>query len=385
MKTPFEHSAFKIGILGGGQLGKMLCQAASQWNFRTYVLDQETSYPAATVCNVFQRGDFTAYDDVWNFGKSMDVLTVEIETINTDALEALASEGVLVNPAPHAIKIIKDKGLQKQFYRMHSLPTSFFRLYDSADAIIAAVQSGELSVPFVQKARSGGYDGRGVQVVRTDNDLQRLIPLPSVVEELVDIALEISVIVARNQKGEIKSFPPTSMQMHPEANLVEYLSSPSGVGPAFAQEAIQLAHATIEALEMNGTLAVEMFLTHSGQLMINEVAPRVHNSGHHTIESCNISQFQQHLLAICNLPLIDVVAHSPAVMVNLLGAEGYTGPAKVVNASQCLAKGGVHIHLYGKESTRPFRKMGHATIVKDDLAQAMETATFVKEHLKIIA
>lgn len=374
-----------LGILGGGQLGKMLCQAASTWDIKTAILDKSKNYPAAKLCHRFVEGDFSRYEDVYAFGKSVDILTIEIENINIEALYALRDEGVHVHPSPEALEIIRDKGRQKEFYLSHGLPVAPCELFSNADEIRQALENKAISIPFVQKARSEGYDGRGVQIVRSAQDLAKLLDVPSLVEPLVDIAVEIAVIAARNSEGMIKTFPPVAMEFHPEANLVEYLSCPAMVGPAIEQEAIQLAQAAIEAFQLSGLLAVEMFLTKNGELLLNEVAPRPHNSGHHTIESCSISQFAQHILAISGMPLVDPVLHTPAVMINLLGAEGHSGLVQYEGLGKCLKKGDVHIHLYGKRETRPFRKMGHVTVLDRFLPGAKEKAKFVKEHLRVVS
>lgn len=370
-----------LGILGGGQLGKMLCLAASNWDIKTAVMDKSRDFPAAHVCNRFVAGDFSRYEDVYAFGKSVDLLTIEIENINIEALERLESEGVAVHPSPQTLRIVRDKAKQKEFYQQHGLPVATYRIFENASEVKHAINDGSLALPFVQKSRSEGYDGRGVLIVRTKDDLDNLIDEPSLIEDHVDIAVEIAVIAARNHDGEIRTFPPVAMHFHSEANLVEYLYAPSGLGPAIEQEAIQLAQATIEAFDMAGLLAVEMFLTENGTILLNEVAPRPHNSGHHTIESCSVSQFSQHILAISGMPLVSPELLSPAVMINLLGKENHSGPVRYEGIGQCLQKGNVHIHLYGKKETRPFRKMGHVTILDRHLPRAVEKAKFVQEHL----
>lgn len=383
--NPFATPGLTIGICGGGQLGRMLCEAASAWNWKIAVLEKNPDDPASSLAHRYVQGDFTRYDDVLAFGQTVDVITIEIEKVNLEALFELERMGKIVHPRPAALQTIRDKALQKQFFIDEGLPTSPMELFEDTSAIRAAVESGFLSLPFVQKLRSGGYDGRGVQIVRDPGDLSRLLEGPSLVEPLVEIEAEVSVIAARNQSGEIKTFPPVAMAFHPEANLVEYLYCPSGLGPALELEATQIAQATIEAFDVCGLLAVEMFLTTDGNWLINEVAPRPHNSGHHTIECCNISQFQQHLLAISNLPLIDPQLHFPAVMVNVLGEDGYHGPARYIGIEQALRLGSVYVHLYGKQETKPFRKMGHITVANRSINRAIRTANFIKEHIKVIA
>ncbi|NNF32892.1 MAG: 5-(carboxyamino)imidazole ribonucleotide synthase [Saprospiraceae bacterium] len=374
----------KIGVLGGGQLGKMLAQAASPMGIQLYILDKDKNFPAGQVAPHFTEGNFNDYDDVMAFGADKDIITIEIEAVNTDALVELEKMGKKVYPQPSIVSLIKDKGTQKLFYRNHHLPTSPFDLYDQWEDIITDVENGTLIYPFVQKARSGGYDGRGVQVVKGPEDLKVLLQVPSLVEDLVDIDREISVIVARSSNGEISSFPVVDMEFHPTANLVEFLYSPSKSPIDFQNQATRIAEKLVSELEIVGLLAVELFLDANGQILINEVAPRPHNSGHHTIEANVTSQYQQHLRAITGLPLGSTRSNLAAVMVNVLGEDGYTGRAHYQNIEDCLKMEGVYIHLYGKEMTKPFRKMGHITIVSDSLDRAIEKAKIVKNTLKVI-
>ncbi|GAB4244965.1 MAG: 5-(carboxyamino)imidazole ribonucleotide synthase [Saprospiraceae bacterium] len=379
-------TTIKTGILGGGQLGKMLALAAHNWDLDTWVLDQDKSFPAGPVCSHFVAGNFKDFEDVYAFGKQVDVLTIEIEHVNTDALLKLAAEGVKIHPAPDKLNIIKDKGLQKQFYADQGLPTSSFRLYSDEKEVRKALQDGSLTFPFVQKSRTAGYDGRGVAVIKNPEHLEsRLLPGPCVVEDLVDIDKELAVVVARNERGEVKAFPAVEMIFNPVANLVEFLSCPANVSREVEEAAEQLAVRTIEAYGLCGLLAVELFLTKSGELLINEVAPRPHNSGHHTIDSCYTSQFEQHLRAILNLPLGSTEMKTASVMVNLLGEEGHSGPVAYEGMEQCLSMRGVNVHLYGKKETRPFRKMGHVTVVADSVAAAFDIARRVKETLKVVS
>ncbi|HUR30606.1 MAG TPA: 5-(carboxyamino)imidazole ribonucleotide synthase [Saprospiraceae bacterium] len=383
--NPFTKPDTIIGICGGGQLGKMLCEAASAWNWKIAVLDQNPDDPAAGIADKFVQGDFTNYDDVLNFGKTVDVITIEIEKVNLEALIELERMGKIVHPSPRALAIIKDKATQKQFFLDQGLPTTEQVLFSNKEEILDSLRDDFIEFPFVQKLRSGGYDGRGVSVIKSEEDLSLLLDGPSLVEPLVDIEMEVSVIAARNQIGEIKTFPPVAMSFHPEANLVEYLYCPSGLGPALELEATQIAQAAIESLDVCGLLAVELFLTTDGDWLINEVAPRPHNSGHHSIECCNVSQFQQHLLAICNMPLIDPQLHFPAVMVNILGEDGYEGPPKYLGVEQALRLGSVYVHLYGKTITKPFRKMGHVTVANRNINRAIKTANFIKDQIKVIS
>jgi 5-(carboxyamino)imidazole ribonucleotide synthase len=381
-KSSFRNER-KLGILGAGQLGKMLAIAAADWHLPISALDKSDTFPAAPYCTAFTEGDFNAFDDVYAFGKTVDVLTIEIEHVNVEALLRLQAEGLEVHPRPEALAIIKDKGLQKQFWTAQSLPTMPYRLMASADAVREALDAGELSLPFVQKTRTDGYDGRGVAIIRTQADVDKLLEGPCVVEALADIALELAVIVARNAAGETKAFPAVEMSFHPEANLVEFLVCPARISEDTADRAAALAVQAIQSLDICGLLAVELFLTRSGELVINEVAPRPHNSGHHTINSGYTSQFEQHLRAVLNMPLGSVAMKTPSVMLNLLGEAGYEGPAVYEGFEEALATAGTKIHLYGKAITKPYRKMGHVTILDQSLEGAIEKARYVQSCLKV--
>lgn len=377
------NTNYKIGILGGGQLGKMLTLAAQNWEVETWILDVSKDFPAGNSCSHFVEGNFKNYDDVIAFGKDKDVITVEIESVNTEALADLQLQGKVIHPRPEALNLIKDKGLQKNFYHVNNLPTSSFVLFENEKDIQAQLESSELKYPFVQKARTGGYDGRGVAVIKNENDLPKLLPVKSIVEPLVDIQKELSVVVARNESGEVKAFPVVEMEFNSKVNLVEYLICPAAVSKEVAAEAERIAVATIEAFDICGLLAVELFLTNDNQVLINEVAPRPHNSGHHSIDACVTSQYQQHLRGIMNWPLGNTDVMMPSVMVNLLGADGYTGEAVYENLNECLAVAGAKFHIYGKKITKPFRKMGHVTILDNDINKAKEKGKLIKDTLKI--
>lgn len=378
-------SDFKLGIISGGQLGKLLALSASNWDIQTYVLDGSVKAPAATICTKFVQGSYLDYEDVLNFGRQVDMITFEIENVNNEALHQLQKEGVKIVPNPEVLHLISDKGTQKLFYAEHELPTSDFQLFDNAVAIRKAIDKGDVVFPFVQKLRRAGYDGRGVQIIKTEEDLGKLFTAPSLTEELVDLKKEISVIVARNEKGETASFPTVEMEFNPVANLVEQLICPANINAMIEKQAMDLAKRIINKLEFVGLLAVEMFLTKDGNLLINEVAPRTHNSGHHTIESNITSQYEQQLRAIFNLPLGKTTLRNPAIMLNLLGEPEHMGSVKYQGFEKCLGMEGVKIHIYGKEETRPFRKMGHVTIIDDSMDGARKKANFVKENLKVIA
>lgn len=373
--SQFYHPDFKLGILGGGQLGRMFIQEAIDYDVHVAILDPSPDAPCAEYASSFTVGDFNNYDDVLKFGRKVDVLTVEIEHVNVEALKVLKSEGLKVYPDPDILEIIQDKGLQKNFYRDHNIPTS---PYELVEEVTESVQ-----LPIVQKLRKGGYDGRGVSLLRTQEHLDRIMPGPSVLEELVDLDCEISVIAARNLNGETKTFPLVELEFDPVANLVSMLYSPANVSEEVAHKAEALAIKVVEAFDLVGIMAVEMFVTKSGEVLVNEVAPRTHNSGHHTIEANVTSQFEQHLRAILNLPLGDTTLIQPACMVNLLGAEGHTGPVLYYGIEKVMAMPGVHVHAYGKSTTKPMRKMGHVTITAAELGKAKELAKEVQSILTV--
>ncbi len=373
----------KIGILGGGQLGKMLLEASIPLSLDITVMDQDPNFPAGSHTDKFHVGNFNNYDDVIQFGMDKDIISIEIEAVNIDALYELEKQGKSVFPQPHILEIIKDKGLQKAFYYKNELPTSAFKLFNNREEILQAVLQEEISIPFVQKSRKDGYDGKGVFVVKSIKDLENLFDVPSLVEDLVDIESEIAIIMSRNPSGEIKSFPAVEMQFHPTANLVEFLFSPSKLSAEIIKRAESICHELMNKLDIVGLLAVELFVTKSGEILINEVAPRPHNSGHHTIEACQTSQFSQMLRAILDLPLGDTSLRSPGVMINVLGEPRHTGPTYYEGLDQILSESGVHPHLYGKKITKPYRKMGHITVIDDSLTEAIEKANRIKKVLKV--
>ncbi len=374
----------KIGILGGGQLGKMLIQAGHNLGLNIRVMDKDPYFPAGKVCRNFLEGDFKGYDDVMFFGSSCDILTVEIENVNTKALADLEKKGVKVFPQAHILDLIKDKGKQKQYYLDNNIPSSSFLLLKNRDEILENINAGNIRFPFVQKATTGGYDGRGVQIINSDTDLDKIMDTTSVIEENVSINKEISVVVARSASGEIKSYPVVEMQFN-NANLVDYLFAPSTITEKQEKEAITIAEDLANKLEIVGLLAVELFLDTHGNILVNEVAPRPHNSGHHTIEACPTSQFEQHLRAILGLPLGDTQLISAAAMLNVIGHENYTGKAIYQGIEECLGLNGVHVHIYGKEITKPNRKMGHITICDKDMQLITQKLRFIKDNLIVKA
>jgi len=375
----------KLGILGGGQLGKMLCIAAAPWHLNTFILDPDENCPASLVCKNVRKGSFTDYETVYQFGKQMDIITIEIEKVNVDALIKLQQEGKKIYPSPEALQIIQDKGLQKQFYKKNNLKTSGFELHDDKQDVIDALNKGIIKYPFVQKSRKDGYDGKGVSVINTANDLDLLLEGPCLIEEKINFKKELSVIAARDIHGDVKCFDIVEMVFDERANLVTSLLCPAKVSDAIAKKAEQLATDTIKAFGITGILAVELFLDTNDNILINEVAPRPHNSGHHTIEACVTSQYEQHLRAVLGLPLGSTEITMPSVMINLLGAAGYSGNAIYEGIDKCMEVEGAKFHIYGKAQTKPFRKMGHVTIIDKSAESAMKKAEFIQKNLKIIA
>jgi len=384
MKNCFS-TGFKIGILGGGQLGKMLIQAASAWDIDIYVLDPTDDCPASKLATKFIKGDFKDYESVYNFGKLVDLITIEIEHVNTDALLKLKEEGKTIYPDPQTLKIIQDKGKQKNFFKDNNLKSANYKIYEDHEAILSDIEESKLNLPFVQKVCRFGYDGRGVQLVNSKKDLDNLLKGQSIVEDLVDIGKELSVIVCRNKFGEIKTYDPFEMEFNKNANLVEYLISPARVDADSRQIAIDLAEKTIKAFELVGVLAVEMFLDKDHNILINEVAPRPHNSGHHTIETALTSQYEQHIRAIMGLPLGSTDLMINSVMVNILGEDGFSGNVVYEGLDKCIKLDGVKVHIYGKKQTKPFRKMGHVTIIDKNIDNALKKADIVKHTLRAVS
>ena len=377
---PF-YQAFRLGILGGGQLGRMLIQACTNFDVFTCVLDSSDLAPCKELAAEFHLGDITDFDTVYRFGKQVDLLTIEIENVNVQALYQLEREGLTVYPQPRIIEIIQDKRTQKQFYADHSIPTPDFLLVDSR----ADIKQHLDFLPVFNKIGKGGYDGGGVQRLNTVADLERAFDAPGLLEKFIDFEREISVIAARNAQGEIAVFPAVECVFDPQYNLVDYLVAPSSASAAVLARAEAIARQVVAALEIVGLLAVEMFVTKSGEVLVNEVAPRPHNSGHQTINANYTSQYEQHLRAILGLPLGSTVIKSPSAMVNLLGAEGYSGPARYEGLDELLRIEGVNLFLYGKKLTRAKRKMGHVTILDSDMKRLLQKVALVKKVVKIVA
>ncbi len=379
MKT--FYGSLKIGILGGGQLGRMWIQNALNYNVNVSILDPDKDAPCKNICDDFQVGSLADFDTVYEFGKKVDLLTIEIEKVNVDALKKLAAEGVKVYPEPHIIELIQDKGTQKQWLKAHHIPTSDFKLIDSKSEL----NELKWSLPYVQKLRRDGYDGKGVFIIKEKSQLTEAFEAPSLVEQMVDFEKEIAIIVARNESGEIKTFPAVEMDFHPTANLVEFQISPAAVSDFIQLKAANIAENIAEELGLIGLLAIEFFVCKNGEVLVNEMAPRPHNSGHQSIEGNVCSQFDQHLRAITGQPLGDTSNRANAVMINLLGEAGFSGEAIYQGLEEVLHLPGVYIHLYGKKITKPFRKMGHVTIIHNDREQAIKIAKEVKEKLKVIS
>lgn len=374
------YGELKLGILGGGQLGRMLIQEAINFNVNVHVLDPDKNAPCRNLCNQFVHGPLDDYDTVYGFGKGLDMVTIEIEKVNVDALEKLEEEGVVVYPQSRVIRLIQDKGLQKQFFKQNDIPTAPFQLISSKENLANTT----IPLPYIQKLRKDGYDGRGVKKIGNESDIDTAFEAPSLVEQWIDFEKELAIIVSRNDSGDVAVFPCVEMEFNPEANLVEFLISPSTLPFDTQQRAELLAKKIAEDLQIVGLLAVELFLTRDGQLLVNELAPRPHNSGHQSIEGNFTSQFAQHLRAIFDLAPGNTATRTNAVMVNLLGEAGHEGLARYEGIEDILAMEGVYLHLYGKKFTKPFRKMGHVCIVNEDRERAVAVARAVQQTLKVV-
>ncbi len=381
----YFSSDFKLGILGGGQLGKMLLYETRKWDIHTHVIDPSPEAPCKLACNEFFEGDLMDFEAVYQFGKNVDLLTIEIENVNIDALEKLESEGLIVYPPTKALRIIQNKAKQKLFYVDHDIPTAAFQRFAYKSEIADSVHNEALEFPFIWKAAQFGYDGQGVKIVRKLEDLNELPAGECIVEEMIPFKNELAVIVARNPSGAVKTYPVVEMEFHPEANQVEYVICPARINDHVAEKAKKVALKVSEKIQHVGLLAVEMFQTQEDEILVNEVAPRPHNSGHYSIEASYTNQFEQHLRAILDLPLGSTDSKLAGIMVNLVGAEGHTGNVVYEHIEDILGKQGVTPHIYGKKQTRPFRKMGHVTIVNENIERAREIAQQVKEKIKVIS
>jgi 5-(carboxyamino)imidazole ribonucleotide synthase len=381
----YFSSNFKLGILGGGQLGKMLLFDTRKFDIQTYVLDPSDEAPCKIACNHFFQGDLMDFETVYNFGKQVDVLTFEIELVNLEALEKLENEGKKVYPSPKTLKLIQNKGIQKNFYLEHNIPTAPAKTFKNLKNLVVEIVDSKLNMPFVWKCTEFGYDGNGVKIIRTLQDLDHLPNVECIAEEMIPFKNELAVIVCRNPSGEIKTYPVVEMEFHPEANQVEYVICPARIDEKVAEKARAIALNVSEKFNHVGLLAVEMFQTQEDEILVNEVAPRPHNSGHYSIEASYTSQFENHLRAILDLPLGNTDSKAAGIMVNLTGAEGFSGDVIYENIETILGWNGVTPHIYGKKQTRPFRKMGHVTIVNEDITVARKIAEDVKNTIRVIS
>ncbi|WP_106795142.1 5-(carboxyamino)imidazole ribonucleotide synthase [Aquimarina sp. Aq78] len=383
--TNFFSSNFKLGILGGGQLGKMMLYDTRKYDIQTYVLDPSQDAPCKIACDHFQQGNLMDYDTVYSFGKKVDILTFEIETVNLKALVQLEKEGKKVYPSSKTLEKIQNKGKQKLFYEENKIPTAEFTRFSNKAHLTEGITNNRIKLPFVWKSTQGGYDGKGVSIVRSGADLAKLPDTECIAEHLVNFKNELAVIVVRNPSGEIKTYPVVEMEFHPEANQVEYVICPARIDAKIAQKAIKIAEKVSKAFEHVGVLAVEMFQTQDDNILVNEVAPRPHNSGHYSIEASYTNQFEQHIRAILDLPLGATESKVGGIMVNLVGKEGYTGDVIYKNIEEIMKMKGVTPHIYGKKQTRPYRKMGHVTIIHENIDEARKIAEKVKNTIQVIS
>jgi len=381
----FFSSDFKLGVLGGGQLGRMLLTETQKLDIHTSILDSSTNAPCAEICNKFVVGNLLDFDAVYAFGKTVDLLTIEIENVNLDALDKLEEEGLSIYPKPKNLRVIQSKAKQKKFYKEHQIPTASFSHYAFLEELQHSYEAGIISFPFVWKAARFGYDGNGVKIVRNIADLNSLPNVECITEQLIPFKNELAVIVARNLHGETTTYPVVEMEFHKEANQVEYVICPARIDNDVAEKARDIALKVVKELDFVGLLAVEMFQTENDEILVNEVAPRPHNSGHYSIEASYTNQFEQHLRSILNLPLGNTESKVAGIMLNLVGSEGFSGDVVYENINEILKIKGVTPHIYGKKQTRPFRKMGHVTVVNKDIAKARAIAQKVKETIKVVS
>ena len=381
----YFSSNFKLGILGGGQLGKMLLFDTRKFDIQTYVLDPSEEAPCKIACNKFFQGDLMDFETVYNFGKQVDVLTFEIELVNLEALEKLENEGLKVYPSPKTLKLIQNKGIQKSFYINNNIPTAPSKTFKNLKSLVVQIVDSKLEMPFVWKCTEFGYDGNGVKIIRTLQDVENLPNVECIAEEMVEFKNELAVIVCRSASGEIKTYPVVEMEFHPEANQVEYVICPARIDDKVAMKARAIALDVSEKFNHVGLLAVEMFQTFDDEILVNEVAPRPHNSGHYSVEASYTSQFENHLRAILDLPLGNTDSKVAGIMVNLVGEDGFSGDVIYENIEKILGWDGVTPHIYGKKQTRPFRKMGHVTIVNEDINKARKIAEDVKNTIRVIS
>jgi 5-(carboxyamino)imidazole ribonucleotide synthase len=379
--TKYPSTPLRIGILGGGQLGRMLLQAAANYVVETFVLENDEHCPAAHLCHHFIKGDIKDFETVYNFGKNLDALTIEIEAVNIEALEKLENEGVKIYPKPTAIKTIKNKIKQKEFYKLNGIPSPEFIITENIDD----VKNNIHFLPAVHKIGEGGYDGKGVQVLRNKSAIIKAFDAPSVLEKMVDIQKEIAVIVAMNDKKETAVYPAAEMVFDPELNLLDYQISPAELSISVLEQATNIALQLVKSFDSPGLFAIEMFVDNNNNVLVNETAPRVHNSGHHTIEANFCSQYDMLWRIMLGYPLGNTETILPSSIVNLLGEEGYNGPAKYDGLEEVLSMKNVFVHLYGKAQTKPGRKMGHVTIMSAEKNELIEKVHRIKQRLKVVS
>ncbi|WP_396152686.1 5-(carboxyamino)imidazole ribonucleotide synthase [Flavobacterium sp.] len=381
----YFSSDFKLGILGGGQLGKMLLAETRKFDIQTYALDPSKDAPCQYGTHYFEVGNLLDFDTVYQFGKKVDVLTIEIENVNLDALDQLEAEGKKVFPSPKTLRNIQSKITQKNIYLSNQIPTVNAKTFENKSELVAEILKGTLTYPCVWKQDRFGYDGYGVKILKSEKDITDLPETPCLIEDMIPFKNELAVIVVRSVSGEVKTYPVVEMEFHPEANQVEYVICPARIDEKVAQKAQEIALKVSEVFNHVGLLAVEMFQTENDEILVNEVAPRPHNSGHYSIEASYTSQFENHLRAILELPLGNTASKVAGIMVNLVGEEGFSGPVVYENIEKIMAIDGVTPHLYGKRETRPFRKMGHVTIVNEDMTEARKVAEEVKNSIRVIS
>lgn len=371
----------KVGILGGGQLGRMLLQAAANYPVETFVMENDSECPAAHLCHHFIKGDIRNFEDVYNFGKTLDAVTIEIESVNENALDKLETEGVKIYPKPSALRIIKNKIYQKHFYKQNHIPTSDYVVTQ----YLTELHNHEKFFPAIHKLAVGGYDGRGVAVINDENNISEGFDEPAVLERKINIQKEISIIIAVNDKKEIAIYEPVDMVFNADLNLLDYQISPADLSTKINSESKEIAGKVVKSLKSPGIFAVEMFIDQNNNIWVNETAPRVHNSGHHTIEANYSSQFDMLWRVILDYPLGNTKHILPAAIVNILGTENYNGSAKYTGLNDVLKMENVFVHLYGKKQTKPGRKMGHVTILSNERKELVDKANKIKHTLKVIA
>ena len=373
----------KIGIIGGGQLGKMILDATNKIDLEVSILDPNKNSPCKNLTKNFIQGDFNDFDTVLNFGLAHDIISYEIEHINVDALDELVSKGIEVQPSPEILRIIQDKNLQKSFFKENNFPTSDFSYFNSKNDLLNSFKKSNLSFPCVWKKTKFGYDGFGVKILNTKNDFSKLPDAEMIIEDLIEFKKELSVIVAVNKKGDIKAYETVEMEFNPDSNQVEFVISPANISENINRNAKKIAYELAKKINLIGLLAVEMFLTNDDKILINEIAPRPHNSGHFSIDACPTSQFKQHINSIMNFELGETSHQNCAVMLNLVGGNSHTGEVKYENLDLVKNQKNVYIHIYGKKITRPNRKMGHVTVICDNFASAYKKAKEIKEIIKV--